>query len=128
MDTASLVAIGGTALNLLLSYLKSAGKGAANKAGEEVYETLKTYAIKRPPLRNRLAQMKTDPSNTDLQAELRSQIIELMAQDNSFLQALQTALTAAERNSGQKTVITMKAGNEAIQIGQNSGPITLNRK
>ncbi len=128
MDQATITGIATIAISFLALYLAKAGEAVSKKTGEDLYESLKARFSDKPSAQEALTDLANMPDDSDLQAALRVQLKKLLAEDESFATKLQQLLNEAGKTKGGATIIEQIAKDNATQIGQVFGNITLIEK
>ena len=124
MDPQTISVIAKTAVGFVSSYLAKAGEAAAKKVFQDICQALKGRFDERPAAQKALTDLQKAPDDADLQAVLRVQLKELLAEDEAFAAQLQQLLQKVGGTEVGANIIKQIAGDNAKQFGQVFGDVT----
>lgn len=121
MDPISTLAA--SAVAILAPYLAAAGNEVSKELGKAalgkigvLYETLKARFKKRGGAKEALADLKTEPSNEDVQAALRHQLVKEMNVDQTLVDTLRKLVEEINQDQPARAFLTQIYGGEVGQI------------
>ena len=92
MDAIALGALATTAVRVVLPYLGKAGEAFSEKAGERLFEFLKTRFEKKPAAGTALEALEKVPQDAALQQAVHAHLQDLLTEDPAALLELQKLL------------------------------------
>jgi hypothetical protein len=114
MDPLTLAA---TAVSFLTEMFTHATKGAAEKAGEAVFDAIRKKCSPDRSKLDALEEFAREPGDPDLAAALRVQLKKLLLNDEEFATQLAALLHAGKAGSSTTTTVTQTAGAGSTQYG-----------
>ncbi|HYU34556.1 MAG TPA: hypothetical protein VEW48_20595 [Thermoanaerobaculia bacterium] len=127
MDPTALGALATTAVSLVLPFLGKAGEAFSEKAGEKMFEFLRSRFKKKPAAAEALGALEKTPKDPARQQAVQEHVQELLAEDSAALQQLQELLAEMRDQRGPAVVIHQKAGANSNQIGQAFGNVSFGK-
>jgi hypothetical protein len=127
MDSVALGALATTAVSLILPYLGKAGEAFSEKAGEKLFELLKSRFEKKPAAAEALGELEKAPHDAARQQAVQAHVQDLLTEDSTALQQLQELLAEIRGRQAPAVAIQQNAGNNAKQFGQVIGNVSFGK-
>ncbi|HXU31012.1 MAG TPA: hypothetical protein VN851_10590 [Thermoanaerobaculia bacterium] len=127
MDFVGLGALAATAVSLILPFLGKAGEAVSGKAGERLFEFLRTRLKKEPAAEDPLRNLEKNPSDPALQQAVADHVRDLVAEDPATLSELERLVEEARSELPQGPTILQTAGDHSNQFGQVFGNVSIGK-
>jgi hypothetical protein len=121
MDPLTISSLAAAAVSILGKFLSNATEGAATKAGETVFEAVKSGFLPDKSKAEVLEDFAREPGDEDLAAALRVQLKKLLQADEQLATQLQLLLRG--QDAGSTVNITQTAGSHSTQYGVVHGDV-----
>lgn len=116
MDPLTISTLAASAVSVLCKFLSHATEGAATKAGETMFEAIKSKFKADASKSETLEDFAREPGDEDLAASLRVQLKKLLQSDEQLAAQISELLNAPGVGSTVNTV-TQSAGAHSAQYG-----------
>lgn len=116
MDPLTVSSVAAAAVSFLSKFLSHATEGAATKAGETLFETIRSQCLADKSKAETLEDFAREPGDQDLAAALRVQLKKLLQADEQLATQIEELLRTQGAASTVNTV-TQTAGSHSTQYG-----------
>jgi histone deacetylase complex regulatory component SIN3 len=127
MDAIALGALATTAVSVVLPYLGKAGEAFSEKAGEKLFEFLKSRFEKKPAAAEALGELERAPQDSARQQAVQAHVQDLLTEEPTALKQLQELLAEIRSRQAPAVAIQQNAGDNAKQLGQVIGNVSFGK-
>jgi hypothetical protein len=115
-------ALSKAAVEILVSFFSGTEGNATKKSGEEIAAELKQRLLRHPAAKEIIDQLRNSPLDLNIQATAQTEIRKLVRLDSELARLLERFTDGL---AGYKTVVNIRGGKNAIQIGTVAGDVNL---